>query len=106
MRNRLRSSVSVTIAAASICFDRVGNDDAGHRRAGGRAGGDGAVDQCAGQERPRRIVNENDVGRAGGKRLKSGAHRSLPRRAAGNRRRQFFQPGDRGAIDAVVAVAG
>ena len=55
------------------------------------AGGDGAVDQRAGQKRPRRVVDEHEVGRARRQRLKPGAHRSLPRGAAGNRRQQICQ---------------
>ena len=58
------------------------------------AGRDGAVDQSRAQKRPCRVVNENEGRGARRKRLEPGAHRSLPRRAAGNRRGESF-PGRR-----------
>jgi len=61
--------------------------DARHRRAGLPAGGNGAVDEVAAQERARRVVNKNDLGRARGERFEPGADRRLPGRAARHRRR-------------------
>ena len=51
---------------------------------------DGARDQRAGEKRPRGVVNEDEFGRGGAQRFKSGAHRGLPRGAAPDRRQQMF----------------
>ena len=42
-------------------------------------------------ERPRRVVDKDDLGRIRRERLKAVAHRLLPRRAALNRRQQSGQ---------------
>ena len=97
MRRRLRSSVSVTIACVVDFLHGVGDGDAGHRGAVLLAGSDGAGDQGAGQERPRRVMDEDELGRSRAQRFEPGAHRGLPRRAAGDRRQQLFKPGGRSA---------
>ena len=84
-------------------FHRVGDGDAWHGGARDLAGGDGAANQRAAEKWPRRVVDEDQPGRAHRQSFESGAHRGLARRAAGNRRRQILQPGRRRAITLLVA---
>ena len=64
-RSRLRSSVSITIAARIDLLEGVGDGDGREPRRRLCAGGDRARDQGAGQERPGGVVDEDDAGCAG-----------------------------------------
>ena len=67
---------------------RIGDRQRRDRRAGSVGGRDRARDQGGAGEGPRRVMDQNDVGLAGGERLEAGAHRSLPGGAAECRRQQ------------------
>ena len=97
MRSRLRSSVSITVSRSSTCLTVSATAIAGYRRAVLCRGVDGAGDKRAGQERPRRIMDEHEVGPGGAERLEPGANRGLPCGAARNRRQQVLEAGGRGA---------
>ena len=81
-----RSSVPVTMPLRVDGLDRVGDRQHRHRRAVFRRRGDRAGDQRGRRERPRCVVDQHDVGLAGGERLQPGADRILPGRAAEYRR--------------------
>ena len=51
-------------------------------------GRNGARDQRSAGKRPRRVVNQHDLGLLGGEGREPGAHRSLPRLASGDGRKQ------------------
>ncbi len=56
-----------------------------------------ARDEGAGQERPRGVVNEDNIGRGGPQCLKPGTYRCLPGGAAEDRRPQRIEPAASGA---------
>ena len=87
-RNVVRSSVLADQASGIDGLDGVGDGQRRDRRAGFFGGRDRARNQAGAGEGPRRVVDQNDVGLAGGERLQPGAHRSLPGGAAEYRRKK------------------
>ena len=72
------------------CLHSIGNDYSRHGGARRLAGGDGSFHQRSTEKWSRRVVDEDQLGRARGQGLEPGAHRSLPRRPAWNRRQSGF----------------
>ena len=69
-------------------LDGVGDRQRGDRRPGLLGGRDRARNEPGAGKGPRRVMDQDDVRFALGKRLKSGAHRSLPGGAAEDRRQK------------------
>ena len=79
-------------------LDGIGHRQRRDRRAGFAGGRDGTRNQRRAGERPRRVVDQDDVGLAGLERLEAGAHRGLPGGAAEYRQKNI-NSGHRASIE-------